>query len=334
MKKLILIVWCLLATSLTAHAATLINGAGATFPYPIYSKWFDLYHRAHPEFQFNYQSIGSGGGIRQITSQTVDFGASDGPMTDAQLKKAPGIIHIPTVMGAVAVTYNVPEIAVPLKLNGTVLADIFLGKIKKWNDSQIQALNPGVSLPNKYILVVHRSDGSGTTYIFTDYLNKVSPAWDEIGHGTAVAWPAGVGGKGNEGVMGLVRQLPGAVGYVELAYALHNRLPVAELQNAAGEFVAPSTAAVTAAAAGAITTMPADFRTSITNAPGSGVYPISGFTYLLLYDPAKDPVKGRAMIEFLKWAMRVGQTFAAPLHYAPLPPALVQQVDARINRMK
>lgn len=313
---------------------TLINGAGATFPYPIYSKWFDLYHRAHPELQFNYQSIGSGGGIRQLTAQTVDFGASDSPMTDDLLKAAPGkIVHIPTVLGAVAVIYNLPSLQASLNLSGAVLADIFLGKIKKWNDPRIAALNAGVTLPDSDILVAHRSDGSGTSFIFTDYLAKVSPDWlKQVGRGTAVNWPTGIGGKGNEGVTGAVKQTAGAIGYVEKAYAVQNKLAAASLQNKSGEFVMPTTEAVTAAAAGAV--IPDDFRVSITDAPGKGAYPISGFTYLLVYDPAKDPVKGKALIEFLGWAMQMGQSFAAPLHYAPLPAELVTRVQQRIAQLK
>ncbi len=334
MKKL-LFAMCIVTTLGCSRGTTvLINGAGATFPYPIYSKWFDLYHRAHPKLQFNYQSIGSGGGIRQLSAQTVDFGASDSPMTDEQLKAAPApVVHIPTVLGAVAVVTNIPSLQSSLKLSGAVLVDIFLGKIRKWNDPRIAALNVGVALPDTDILVVHRSDGSGTSFIFTDYLSKVSPEWlRQVGRGTALNWPTGIGGKGNEGVTGAVKQTHGAIGYVEKAYAMQNKLPMINLQNKAGEFVAPTTEAVTAAAVGAV--IPDDFRVSITDAPGKGVYPISGFTYLLVYDPAKDPVKGRAIIDFMDWAMQMGQSFAAPLHYAPLPPELVTRVRKQISQMK
>ncbi len=334
MKKILIGLCMMMAVGCSRSNSMLINGAGATFPYPIYSKWFDLYNRAHPELKFNYQSIGSGGGIRQVLAQTVDFGASDSPMTDEQLKSAPGpVVHIPTVLGAVAVVYTLPTLQAPLKLSGPVLADIFLGKIKKWNDPKLAVLNSGVTLPDTDILVAHRADGSGTSFIFTDYLSKVSPEWlSKVGRGTAVNWPAGQGGKGNEGVTGVVKQTPGAIGYVEKAYATQNKLPMASVQNKSGEFMAPTTESVTAAAAGA--TIPDDFRVSITDAPGKGVYPISGFTYLLVVDPAKDPVKGKALIDFMTWAMQMGQSFAAPLQYSPLPPELVTRVQQRIVRMK
>lgn len=332
MKKILL--GLLLLVALPVHAATLINGAGATFPYPIYSKWFDLYHRAHPDYQFNYQSIGSGGGIRQFTAQTVDFGATDSPMTDDQIKAAPGkVVHIPMVLGAVTIVYALPELSAPLKLNGATLADIFLGTVKKWNDPKIAALNPGIKLPEKDIMVVHRSDGSGTTFVFSDYLAKVSPTWlQKVGRGPSLAWPAGLGAKGNEGVTGMVRQTPGSIGYVEKAYARQSKLPMATIQNKSGEFVAPTSESVSKAAAGA--TIPPDFRVSITDAPGSGVYPIASFTYLLVYTPAKDPVKGKAIADFLKWAVTMGQTFAAPLDYSPLPSVVVQKVQAQISQLK
>ncbi|PIR20424.1 MAG: phosphate ABC transporter substrate-binding protein PstS [Deltaproteobacteria bacterium CG11_big_fil_rev_8_21_14_0_20_47_16] len=335
MKRFNAIVLMLILSSVASvHAAILINGAGATFPYPIYSKWFDLYHRAHPTYQFNYQSIGSGGGIRQFLAETVDFGATDAPMKNKQIESAPGrVVHIPTVMGAVAVVYNLPELTQPLQLSGELLADIFMGKVKKWSDARIAALNTGVVLPDRYILVMHRSDGSGTTAVFTDYLAKVNEAWaKDVGHGKAVNWPAGLGAKGNEGVTGLVHQMPGAIGYVEMAYAEQNKLAVVSLRNKQGEFVLPSSQAVSRAAAGAV--IPDDFRVSITDADGSGAYPISSFTYLLVYDPAKDQVKGQALIGFLKWAMRMGQTFAEPLHYAPLPKSLIERVQSRISQMK
>src|SRR5262249_54819362 len=278
-----------------ADAQMLINGAGATFPYPIYSKWFDEYTKVDPAVRFNYQSIGSGGGIRQISERTVDFGASDGPMTDEQLKKAPSeLFHIPTVLGAVAVTYNLPN-SPKLHFTGEVLADIFLGKITKWNDERITALNPGVSLPKDPLLVVHRSDGSGTTYIWADFLAKVSKEWEQkVGRGTSVNWPVGLGGKGNEGVAGQVKATPGSLGYVELAYAITNELPVATVKNPAGKFVDPSIESTTAAAAGAAKDMPADFRVSLTNAPGENAYPISSFTWLLVYKEQADAAQGKA----------------------------------------
>jgi phosphate transport system substrate-binding protein len=303
-----------------------INGAGATFPYPIYSKWFDEYRKANPNVLINYQSIGSGGGIRQVTNETVFFGATDGPMTDEQLAGAPGkILHFPTVLGADVPVYNIPGITEELKFTGPVLADIFLGTITKWNDAAIAKLNPDVKLPATDITVVHRSDGSGTTYIWVDYLSKVSPAWkDKVGVSTSVNWPVGVGGKGNEGVAGLVSQTPGSIGYIELIYALQNKIAFGSVQNADGAFVKASAAAVTAAAAGASASMPADFRVSITNAPGPGAYPISSFTWLLLYQDAKDKVQAKAMVDFVKWALTDGQSFAVDLGYAPLPTDVVK----------
>ena len=310
----------------TASGGMQINGAGATFPYPIYSKWFDEYRKSHPQVAINYQSIGSGGGIRQVTNETVFFGATDGPMTDEQLAAAPGkILHFPTVLGADVPVYNIPNVTTELKFSGPVLADIFLGKIKKWNDPAIAKLNAGVSLPATDITVVHRSDGSGTTYIWVDYLSKVSPEWKEkVGVATSVNWPTGVGGKGNEGVAGLVSQTPGSIGYVELIYALQNKIAFGSVQNANGEFVKASDAAVTAAAAGAAAAMPADFRVSITNAPGAGAYPISSFTWLLLYQDAKDKAQAKAMVDFMKWALSDGQKFASELGYAPLPAEVVK----------
>ncbi len=277
-----------------AVAQLLINGAGATFPYPLYSKWFDEYTKVEPGVRFNYQSIGSGGGIRQITERTVDFGASDGPMTDEQLKKAPGeLLHIPTVLGADVATYNLPG-SPKLRFTGELLADIFLGKITKWNDERITALNPGIPLPNQPILVVHRSDGSGTTYIWVDYLTKVSREWAEkVGRGTSVNWPVGLGGKGNEGVAGQVKNTPGALGYVELAYAITNRLPVAELRNQAGQFVEPTIESTTAAAASAATNMPADFRVPLTNPAGQHAYPNASFTWPPVYKAQPDQGKAR-----------------------------------------
>jgi len=296
-----------------------INGAGATFPYPIYSKWFSEYNKLHPDIRINYQSIGSGGGIQQLINQTVFFGATDGPMTDEQLKAAPGpILHFPTVLGAVVPVYNIPGVTDELKFTGPVLADIYLGKITKWNDPAIAKLNAGAKLPATDITVVHRSDGSGTTYIFVDYLSKVSPQFkSDVGVNTSVKWPAGLGGKGNEGVSGLVTQTPGSIGYVELIYALQNKIPFASVQNAAGEFVKGSTDSVTKAAAGA--TIPPDFRVSITNASGAGAYPISSFTWLLLYQEPMDKASGKAMVDFMHWALTDGQAFAPDLGYAPLP---------------
>ncbi|MFN7914887.1 MAG: phosphate ABC transporter substrate-binding protein PstS [Vicinamibacterales bacterium] len=320
-----------------ATAAPLqINGAGATFPYPIYSKWFDEYRKKNEAVQINYQSIGSGGGIRQVTNQTVFFGATDGPMTDEQLKAAPGaLLHLPMVLGADVPVYNLPGVTAELKFTGPLLADIFLGKVKKWNDPAIAAVNAGVTLPGTDITVVHRSDGSGTTYIWVDFLSKVSPEWKEkVGVATSVNWPAGVGGKGNEGVAGLVSQTPGAIGYVELIYALQNKIAFGAVQNASGEFVKASTASVTAAAASAAASMPADFRVSITNAAGTGAYPVSSFTWLLLYEDAKDKAQAKGMVEFVKWALTDGQQFAAQLGYAPLPQDVVKQELAALERVK
>ena len=317
-----------------AAAQTLINGAGATFPYPIYSKWFDAYTRVDPEVRFNYQSIGSGGGIKQISSRTVDFGATDGPMTDEQLKQAPGeLLHIPTVLGADVVTYNLPG-SPKLRFTPDVIADIFLGKITKWNDARLTAANPGVTLPDQPIVVVHRSDGSGTTYIWVDYLSKVSAEWQQkVGKGTSVNWPVGLGGKGNEGVAGQVKNTPGALGYVELAYAAKNALPVALVRNAAGKFIEPTIESTTAAATGAARSMPADFRVSLTNPPGDEAYPIASFTWLLLYREQPDQAKGRAIVNFLWWMSHEGQKFAADLLYAPLPPPVVKQIEARIKEI-
>jgi phosphate transport system substrate-binding protein len=313
-----------------------INGAGATFPFVIYSKWFDEYNKLHPNVRINYQSQGSGAGIRQVTAQTVFFGATDGPMTDEQLQAAPGkLLHFPTVLGAVVPVYNIPNVSAELKFTGQVLADIFLGKVTKWNDPAIVKLNAGVSLPATDITVVHRSDGSGTTYIWVDYLAKVSPEWKtKVGVGTSPNWPAGIGGKGNEGVAGLVRQTPGSLGYVELIYALQTKISYGFVQNAAGEFVKGSVQSVTLAAAGPVAKMPADFRVSITNAPGKGVYPISSFTWLLLYENPKDKAKAKIMVEFMKWALTDGQKFAAPLGYAPLPEEVIKLEMAVLNTIK
>jgi phosphate transport system substrate-binding protein len=303
-----------------------ITGAGATFPYPIYSKWFAEYNRLHPNVEINYQSIGSGGGIRQVSNQTVFFGATDGPMTDDQLLAAPSkILHFPTVLGADVPVYNLPGVSAELKFTGPLLADIFLGKIARWNDPAIAKLNPGVNLPAMDITVVHRADSSGTTYIWVDYLAKLSPEWkSKVGVATAVNWPVGVGGKGNEGVAGLVSQTPGALGYVELIYALQNKIAYGAVQNSAGEFVRATTEAVSLAAAEAASKMPADFRVSITNAPGKGVYPISSFTWLLLYENPKDKTQAKVMVDFVKWALGDGQKFADQLGYAPLPDPVIK----------
>ena len=314
-----------------------LTGAGATFPQPIYNKWFSDY-ATKTGVRINYQSIGSGGGIRQLSEQTVDFGASDSPMTEAEMAKARGgpILHIPTVLGAVAITYNLPEVRQPLKLTGEVLADIFLGKVTKWNDARIAALNAGAPLPAKDILVVRRSDGSGTTFIFTDYLATVSPAWaTSPGRGKEVQWPVGLGGKGNEGVAGQVKQTPGTIGYVELAYARQNRLSVAELRNAAGNFVTPSVETVTAAAAGVAEKLPpeSDYRLSIVNAPGPNAYPISSFTWILMYQNQANAEKGRKLAEFIRWALREGDSSAVTLDYVPLPETLAARLDQRLTQL-
>jgi phosphate transport system substrate-binding protein len=316
-----------------ASAQMMINGAGATFPYPIYSKWFDEYTKVDPSVRFNYQSIGSGGGQKQIMAQTVDFGASDGPMSDDNLSKAPGkLLHIPTVAGAVVITYNV-EGSPALKFDGETIAGIFLGQIKKWNDPKIAATNPGVKLPDKDIVVVHRSDGSGTTFIFTDYLSKISPEWkSKVGTNTSVSWPTGIGGKGNEGVSGQVKQTPGALGYVELIYAIQNKMAYAEIKNAAGEFIKPTIDSVTAALA--IANIPDDFRFSMTNAPGKDAYPIAGATWLLVYQQQKDAAKGKKLVEFLKWALTKGEAIAKDLDYAPLPESVQQRVLKRVDEIK
>jgi len=317
----------------TASGQMMINGAGATFPYPIYSKWFDEYARVDPSVRFNYQSIGSGGGQKQIMAQTVDFGASDGPMSDDNLSKAPGkILHIPTVAGAVVVTYNLPGNPA-LKLDSDAVAGIYLGQIKKWNDPKLTALNPGANLADKDIIVVHRSDGSGTTYIFTDYLSKVSPDWKtKVGNNTSVNWPTGIGGKGNEGVSGQVKQTSGAIGYVELIYAIQNKMPYAEVKNATGEFIKATTESVTAAIATA--QIPDDFRFSMTNAPGKNAYPIAGATWLLVYEQQKETAKGKKLVEFLKWALAKGEDMAKSLDYAPLPPELRERVLKRVSEIK
>ena len=333
LSRKLLIGALLVAISATASAQMMINGAGATFPYPIYSKWFDQYASVDPSVRFNYQSIGSGGGQKQILAQTVDFGASDGPMSDENLSKAPGkILHIPTVAGAVVITYNVPGNPA-LKFDGETIADIFLGKIKKWNDPKIAALNSGTTLPDSDIVVVHRSDGSGTTFIFTDYVSKVSPEWKEkVGNNTSVNWPTGIGGKGNEGVAGQVRQTPGAIGYVELIYAIQNKMAYADVKDSEGEFVKPTLESITAALAAA--TIPDDFRFSMTNPTGKGAYPIAGATWLLVYEQQRDATKGKKLVEFLKWALTKGEPMAKDLNYAPLPDNVRERVLKRINEIK
>jgi phosphate transport system substrate-binding protein len=322
-----------LGLSATASAQMMINGAGATFPYPIYSKWFDEYAKVDPSVRFNYQSIGSGGGQKQILAQTVDFGASDGPMSDDNLSKAPGkILHIPTVAGAVVLTYNLAGNP-SLKLDGDAIAGIYLGQIKKWNDPKLTALNPGAKLPDQEIVVVHRSDGSGTTFIFTDYLSKISGEWKQkAGNNTSVNWPTGIGGKGNEGVSGQVKQTPGSIGYVELIYAVQNKMPYAEVKNSAGQFAKPAIESVTAALATA--EIPDDFRFSMTNAPGKDAYPIAGATWLLVYQQQKDAAKGKKLVEFLKWALTKGEGMAKDLNYAPLPDEVQQRVLKRIDEIK
>ena len=313
-----------------------INGAGATFPTPIYTKWIDEYSKAHPNLRINYQSVGSGAGIQQISKQTVFFGASDMPMTKEQLQAAPGaLLHFPTVLGAVVPVYNLPNLSSELKFSGPLLADIYLGKITKWNDPAIAKLNPGVTLPSTDITVVHRSDGSGTTYIWVDFLAKTAPEFmRRVGVNTSVNWPAGVGGKGNEGVSGLVRQTPGSIGYVELIYALQTKISYGPVMNMAGEFVKASVQSVTAAAAEAAGKMPADFRVSITNAPGKGAYPIASFTWLLLYENPKDKAQAKAMVDFMKWALSDGQKYCADLGYAPLPDAVIKLEQTALGRIK
>ena len=324
-----------LALAIPAVAQTTLNGAGATFPYPMYSKWFSEYHNAHPDIQINYQSIGSGGGIRQVLAGTVDFGASDGPMTDEQLAQSKvKILHVPTVLGAVVPAYNVPGVSGELKFTPDILAGIFLGKITNWNDKTIAAANPGVKFPDQPIIVVHRSDGSGTTYIFTDYLSKISSEWASgPGKGTSIKWPVGLGGKGNEGVAGVVRQMAGAIGYVELIYAVQNKIPYGSVRNAAGTFMKASLDSVTAAA-GSMKSMPADFRVSITNAPGKDAYPISSFTWLLIPTQSKDAARGKIIADFLNWMVDDGQKMTAALTYAPLPTNVAEKVKAEIKQVR
>jgi len=324
----------LLAIPMWGETVTL-NGAGATFPYPMYSKWFSEYNKLHPDIQFNYQSIGSGGGIRQVLAGTVDFGATDGPMTDEQLAQAKAkILHIPTVLGADVPAFNIPGVSEELKFTPELLANIFLGKITSWNDAALAKANPGVNLPNQPVIVIHRSDGSGTTYIWTDYLSKVSTDWkNQVGKGTSVKWPVGLGGKGNEGVAGMIRQMQGSIGYVELIYAVQNHIAYGSVKNAAGQFVKASLDSVTAAAA-SVKNMPADFRVSITNAPGKDAYPISSFTWLLIPSTSKDAAKGKIIGDFLNWMVADGQKMTADLSYAPLPESVVAKVKETIKQVK
>jgi phosphate transport system substrate-binding protein len=327
-----LVVALLAALAAAPAVAQNINAAGATFPYPIYSKWFDEYHKTHPKVQINYQSIGSGGGIRQLLDKTVDFGASDGPMTDDQLKQAGvKILHFPTVLGAAVPSYNIPGVAGELKFTPEALAGIFLGKVTKWNDPAIAGQNPGVKLPAEDIVVIHRSDGSGTTYIWSDYLSKVSDDWkSKVGTNTSVNWPVGLGGKGNEGVAGLLKQTPDSIGYVELIYAIQNNLTYGLVKDASGDFVKASLASVSAAAAGAAKSMPDDFRVSITNAPGKGAYPISSFTWLLIPAQIQDTAKREVIKDFLHWMLTTGQQDCEPLAYAKLPKEVVAKEDKAI----
>ena len=312
-----------------------LHGAGASFPNPLYQKWLSEYEKVHANVRIDYQSIGSGGGIKQLKEQTVAFGASDAPMKDEDMKSAPGeVVHVPTVLGAVVITYNLAEVKQPLRFTPEVIADVYLGKIKKWNDAKITADNPGVTLPANDITVVYRSDGSGTSAVFTDYLSKVSTEWKEkVGTGTSPKWPIGLGAKGNEGLTGQVKNTPNTIGYTELAYAVQNKLPVALIKNAAGNFVEPTIDAVVAAAAASAATIPDDLRVSITNAPGAQTYPISSYTYILVYKNQQDAGKGKALADFLWWGIHDGQNFAKALQYAPLPPEIVKKAEAKINSM-
>jgi phosphate transport system substrate-binding protein len=334
MRKIVPLLVCVLL-AMPVVGQTTLNGAGATFPYPIYSKWFSEYHKAHSDVQINYQSIGSGGGIRQVTAGTVDFGASDMPMTDKQLAEFKGkILNLPTVLGAVVPAYNVPGVSGEVKFTPEALAGIFLGKISKWNDKAITSANPGVNFPDTNIILVHRSDGSGTSFIWTDYLSKISPEWKStVGADTSVKWPIGMGGKGNEGVAGMIRQLQGSIGYVELIYALQNKISYGVVKNAAGNFVKASLESVTACAASA-PKMPADFRVSITNCPGKDAYPISSFTWLLMPVQSKSPASGKILTDFLNWMLTDGQQMTSALSYAPLPENVVTKEKEAIKQIK
>jgi phosphate transport system substrate-binding protein len=334
MRKLVLLFVCALL-AVPVFGQTTLSGAGATFPYPMYSKWFSEYSKSHSGVEINYQSIGSGGGIRQVTAGTVDFGASDMPMTDKQLQESKTkILNLPTVLGADVPAYNIPGVTGEVKFTPEVLAGIFLGKISKWNDKAITAANPGVNFPDKDIIVVHRSDGSGTTFIWTDYLSKVSPEWkSQVGSDTSVKWPVGLGNKGNEGVSGLIRQMSGSIGYVELIYAVQNNIPYGSVRNSAGNFVKASLESVSAAAASA-PKMPPDFRVSITNAPGKDAYPIASFTWLLIPLPSKDPAKGKILNDFLNWMVTDGQKMTGALSYAPLPDNVVAKEKEAIKQVR
>ncbi|SRR5579875_17283 len=335
---IIILVGTIVAGATAALSTLSLTAAGATFPYPIYSKWFDSYHKLHPEIEINYQSIGSGGGIRQVTAGTVDFGASDGPMNDEEItafkqKRGMDILHFPTVLGADVPAYNIPGVNATLRFTPKALAGIFLGTITKWNDPAIAGPNPHVKLPATTIVVAHRADGSGTTYVWTDYLSKVSPDWKRtVGKGTAVKWPTGLGAKGNEGVSGLIQQTPGCIGYIELIYALQNHIPYGSVQNAAGTFIKADLKSVSAAAAGV--TMPPDFRVSITNSPASDAYPISSFTWLLIPGKISDPAKKQAIVDFLHWMLTDGQTMTNALSYAPLPQSVVAKEEQAISQIQ
>ncbi len=331
MLRSLRVLLCLALLVSCAFAQTNLNGAGATFPYPIYSKWFNEYHNQHSDIQINYQSIGSGGGIRQVQAGTVDFGATDGPMTDEQIAQSKvKVLHIPTVLGAVVPAYNILGVSGEVKFTAEALAGIFLGRISKWNDKAITSANPGINLPDQNITVVHRSDGSGTTYIFTDYLSKVSRDWQgTVGKGTSVKWPVGIGGKGNEGVAGSIRQLPGSIGYIELIYAMQNKIPYGSVQNSSKNFVKASLETTTAAAVGV--KMPADFRVSITDPPGKSAYPIASFTWLLIPTHPADANKGKILKDFLFWMLDKGQTMVETLSYAPLPKDVVEKEKAAIS---
>lgn len=341
MKKQFLALGTVLAVAAgVAAAAVSITGAGATFPYPMYSKWFNEYRKLHPDVEINYQSIGSGGGIKQVTEGTVDFGATDGPMNDAQIadfkkKRGCDVLHFPTVLGADVPTYNIPGISAELSFTPEALAGIFLGKITRWNDPELTKSNPGVKLPDHDLVVVHRSDGSGTTYVWVDYLSKISPEWkSRVGVGTSVNWPVGLGGKGNEGVSGQIKQVAYSIGYVELVYAIQNKLPYGKVRNQAGSFVKAELASVTAAAAGAATDMPDDFRVSITNAPGKNAYPISSFTWLLVPAAIKDPVKRKTITDFLHWMLGPGQKYTEALTYAQLPKPVIAEEAKAISKIQ
>ena len=331
MLRSLRVLLCLALLVSCAFAQTNLNGAGATFPYPIYSKWFNEYHNQHSDIQINYQSIGSGGGIRQVQAGTVDFGATDGPMTDEQIAQSKvKVLHIPTVLGAVVPAHNILGVSGEVKFTAEALAGIFLGRISKWNDKAITSANPGINLPDQNITVVHRSDGSGTTYIFTDYLSKVSRDWQgTVGKGTSVKWPVGIGGKGNEGVAGSIRQLPGSIGYIELIYAMQNKIPYGSVQNSSKNFVKASLETTTAAAVGV--KMPADFRVSITDPPGKSAYPIASFTWLLIPTHPADANKGKILKDFLFWMLDKGQTMVEALSYAPLPKDVVEKEKAAIS---